>query len=145
MREIKFRAWDKKIKEFAPDFDNWIDFKGKYWACPSKSYDTPNVEIEEYDDDVILMQYTGLKDKNGQEIYEGDIVDGGYVVEYFENLGWDGGGSCHPGFYLRREKSKTRYTYELDYHLGFDDDTEIIGNIHENPDLLKEENHEHKS
>ena len=62
MREIKFRVWDRK---------------GKYMKTTKQAVNTilQKVLLESPDkDDYILMQYTGLKDKNGKEIYEGDIV-----------------------------------------------------------------------
>ncbi len=58
MREIKFRAWNDKLKKFANDW-KWQDEDGVL---------TP------YSDDCILMQFTGLKDKNGKEIYSDDYL-----------------------------------------------------------------------
>ena len=66
------------------------------------------------------MQFTGLTDKNGKEIYEGDIVryrDGIYKVDWFEN-----------GFYLFRD---VRAKFDIWWV-----DTEVVGNIYENPELL---------
>mgnify|MGYP001233689767 FL=1 len=77
----------------------------------------------------ILMQYTGLKDKNGKEIYEGDIIresdgDGGYIyakVVYYKD-----------GF-MGKEKG-----FEPEYPISdFKNETEVIGNIYENPELLE--------
>lgn len=78
-----------------------------------------------------LMQFTGLKDIHGREIYEGDITKHG-VVCWFNDLNWDSGGSKHPGFYFDLEYW---YDHELDWSTGFDD-IEVLGNIYENPELL---------
>ena len=114
MRTIKFRAWDKKDK---------IMLNLLLWDW--RPHPPENI---------IPMQYTGLKDKNGKEIYEGDILGGGAVVEWFDRLTWDSGGSEHSGFYCRRWFDLGEEG-ELNYDSGFDF-CEVIGNIYENPDLL---------
>jgi uncharacterized phage protein (TIGR01671 family) len=116
MREIKFRAWDKLNEEMATVdcFDNnhvGIKLKRGYATAPRK--------------DCVLMQYTGLKDKNGKEIYEGDIVfetgNGKRTIKWIKEIA---------GFGFR---SKTGITPL--YNNFF----EVIGNIYENPNLLTEE------
>jgi len=127
MREIKFRAWDKKFKKMIiPD---------AVWKSGDISYDTRFYSK----DDIILIQCTGLKDKNGEEIYEGDIVER-YGVLYQVKFGQfvDVKGYCQCGFYL--------YDFEEDIILGNlgysfieDNPLKVIGNIFENPELLKGE------
>lgn len=73
-RVIKFRGWDKENKQMVPDFDNWIDFSGKYWTIPDKTYDTPNIEVKQFEG-FEIMQFTGLVDCEGNEIWENDWVE----------------------------------------------------------------------
>lgn len=118
MREIKFRAWDgNEMTYWQHGKENELYHTDNFWN------DRPN--------ETVFMQYTGLLDKNGKEIYEGDIVDEylsdcedeNYlyhgIVEYFIN-----------GFAL---KIKDKSYIELK-NTGHN--IEIIGNIYENKDLL---------
>jgi len=116
MKEIKFRAWDRVLNQFLPNIQNHIG--NSEWAFGNMLKD----EIGRY----TIEQYTELKDKNGREIYEGDILedpkyDEPFVVEYHAPIagyvGW--GDDRIAGCYLITEE-----------------DLEIIGNIHENPELL---------
>lgn len=121
MREIKFRVWDKKKRTwFEPDMvriygDGSMDFLGR-WESISTS--------PEYE----LMQYTGLKDKNGKEIYEGDLL--GPLFPYFE-VGFVNGSFV--GTFTGAINRHTRMLYEL-----LTDDLEVIGNIYESRELLEE-------
>lgn len=104
MREIKFRAWDKEQKKMLDDVSTWTDdFTGMLIA---------------------LMQYTGLKDKNGKEIYEGDIVK--YKNDKPDKVIFENGGFMTSRFYHRTPNNWKILLDEL----------EVIGNIYENPELL---------
>jgi uncharacterized phage protein (TIGR01671 family) len=121
MREIKFRAWEKNLKEIIPV--HFIDFANRMINAKSawRLFD----EIE-------LMQYTGLKDKNGKEIYEGDIVKNlrDKTFEIFwseEELAWCDKGKWRDG----------RDNITLLADLNAVATIEVIGNIYENPELLE--------
>lgn len=120
MREIKFRAWDKKQNKMFGIIED-LRWFGDGGECQQQF---PHFE---------LMQYTGLKDKNGKEIYEGDVVRWG-------SLGEEGTGEYYInevsyGFGPEEEKIGTYYlkNTEMFLHNG---ENEIIGNIYENPELL---------
>lgn len=120
-REIKFRLWDGMSKTMfylsnAEVYDNglWFGF--------------PNASDHNDDEKAVVMQFTGLLDKNGREIYEGDTTNYG-TVKWFSALTWDGGGSRHPGFYFGNVGG------DMEYHDGFFDDIEVLGNIYENPQI----------
>ena len=152
MREIKFRAWDGK-KMWDVQALDWHTNSGATERRPSHvlvstnppKFGTSTEDVLQKDgamaDAYELMQYTGLHDKNGKEIYEGDVV----VVP---NFYYDPSEGDNPN--LIKTVSVGHGNYELvdenklveplgDY---WDDDdvcpdVEIVGNIHEHPDLLK--------
>lgn len=144
MRDIKFRAWSPENKEIIY-FDNKKAAKDKYIAEHLLML-MANEHIAGKD---LLMQYTGLKDKNGKEIYEGDIVvqhtewHGSYNSDYFGEHENKGVVAIVPskGVMINRcvkrdlieceqEWSKTWPVKLRGYR------TAVVGNIHENPELL---------
>ena len=117
MREIKFRAWDgrKIIQSYAH-----IGSGGRMYTSH-----TQNPEP-----DYIVMQYTGLKDRHGVEIYEGDIIK--YITQYYGNkvehqkvVEWIDD--------MQDDSFGESLSMGYRFHGG---DIEVIGNIYENPDLL---------
>ena len=125
-REIKFRAWDK------------IDNKMYDIIGYSKigNYLIPNEEIVFFNNkvskisDCVIMQYTGLKDCNGKEIYEGDIDKYGYVVTYVADTNESLGMNC--GWYLQRNDFESWDELKCN-----SEEIEIVGNIFETPKLVK--------
>jgi len=137
MREIKFRAWDKNIEAMVDPEDLYLNgngLAGRYYRnCDDEEsiWATDPLSLE----GIILMQYTGLKDKNGVEICEGDIVRGHpYSMHSPVWIYWDSG-QC--SFEARAGNWSSHFIdwsgpSDLNYQ-----PFEIIGNIYENPELLK--------
>jgi uncharacterized phage protein (TIGR01671 family) len=130
-REIKFRAWDKARKVLFMIFDN----SSLDWYLPT------------WKDNYEIMQFTGLKDKEGKEIYEGDIIestsrevtfdgqDTGKIAKDKYEVVW-----VEENAHYAQKRIKTGYIqsgtgmkqkFMTKYY-------EVIGNIHENPELVKE-------
>lgn len=124
----KFRAWDKRFSEFVEDF--FVSENGNIYK---KSTDTGyGIAISrETSDKVILMQSTGLKDKNGKEIFEGDILDynGRKAL-----VRWHG--SYASFIYRFADELQKRNSEWKPLYLAYMK-CEIIGNIYENPEFWR--------
>jgi uncharacterized phage protein (TIGR01671 family) len=126
-RVIRFRAWDKeRNKMIGSDYpDNWGDNKDEWWDDVDKMSLT---EIENISKEMPVMQFTGLFDKNGKEIYEGDVVEEQFydegnkrvgIVEYIQVTGDFFGGI---GFNI---SDKHSHPLSLEH-------CQVTGNIYEN-------------
>ena len=122
----KFRLWDKRFSEFVEDF--FVSEDGKIYK---KSTDTGyGIAISrETSDKLILMQSTGLKDKNDKEIFEGDIVKMAKDV-YSEPTHYEV--ARHYGGAYRLESKQHGCELWLRHT-----DCKVVGNIYENPELLE--------
>jgi len=139
MREIKFRAWDEIKKVMYHDGFN-INSKGEITSTFGL-YPSPKV---------IILQYTGLKDKNGKEIYEGDIIkayqqkERSEITDPFEKIEVIGEVKYEPpSFFLVNRNSNLTKNW-IDF-TSFAEPYEIIGNIYENPKLLGRKNDKESS
>ena len=138
MREIKFRVLMDYRIYYQDKYDAYSDNLTSIDICKktitiTSFYNYENVYRFE-DEKVKLMQYTGLKDKNGKEIYEGDIV----LIKLDETSTWyKTVVGFKKGAFIANLIDKEDYVYI--FHHGFtDDDFEIIGNVYENKNLLEE-------
>jgi len=126
MREIKFRAWDKRLMTGGP-----LGARMWFWELGKVDFDLLKAIDDSNKGHVALMQYTGLKDKNGKEIYEGDIVKD-IMINGIEGLSYKVG-------FKDGHFTLTSITNGYD-RLGIWNthfSQEVIGNIYENKEHLE--------
>lgn len=138
MRELKFRTWDKLAKKMIHFESGYL---GHYILTPARNgWEFQNLQNGSGGKEYEVQQYTGCKDKDGKEIYEGDILiyeedtdcNGKIkkiklVCQYQPYNAWF-------GFYEPKEKPED--IYEGYYWMEISGKCKVIGNIHENPKLL---------
>jgi len=127
-REIKFRAWVDSRHGFGKMI-NWEGLQEPFDPWESEqSYLDFLLKYKNVKDGDILMQYTGLKDKNGKEIYEGDVVKTDNITASGEIV-WD-----RFAWFIKLPREKDFYHQFID---ATGQSHEVIGNIYENPELCR--------
>ena len=126
-REVKFRAWDGKTM-FYTDDHTLLQFKKERWIMLSTYGSDAFYWVEEGKPGHVLMQYTGLKDKSGKSIFDGDIVkyEDGTIGKV-----WQFGS----GQWVVAMPSGSS-DFNDNWHIG----VTVIGNIYSNPELLESNN-----
>jgi hypothetical protein len=114
-RDLKFRVWYPNEKKFY-----YTKVEDTHWQLGKNAWDEPYV----------IQQYTGLKDKNNKEIYEGDIVT--YHVYNLAEIRYE---TDRGGYIIEWQWSKNQHSHDLNCDSAMV--CKIIGNIFENPELLK--------
>jgi hypothetical protein len=117
MREIKFRAWHKHFKQMS---NTIMTLGDAYFGFPNRSELRYWLHVE----DMEVMQFTGLKDKDGKEIYEGDIIHGPVITDTPYTVQCPSLESFH-------------WYQELADAIEEGKQIEVIGNIYQNAELLK--------
>lgn len=129
MKEIKFRAWNR-VHQFMMEWDDFLDYEADQMAIVGNDYRIFN------DDEFELLQYTGFKDRNGKEVYEGDICKIYFDVDNVEDWVYQS--------LTKNERETGMKIFQVESPL-FNNQTEftadvieVIGNIYENYELLEE-------
>lgn len=129
----RFRAWDggSLCRMYSPE-EVWI-CDGGIWVIDEDSWNGSLI----LNNDLNLMQSTGLTDKNGKEIFEGDVVTDGHTMGDIKN-------HSTLGFYMVDDNGRERFFSDGATIEDFEEDVEtaarifeVIGNIYENPELLE--------
>lgn len=148
MRELKFRAWCKlNSKWLEPDQgdNDWpmllaIGLHGLPICIDKDSIKQGEIVGWNRDHNIELVQFTGLTDKNGVEIYEGDIVDDKFDCGQLKIISWDNEKACFIDTTIMKPpiyKNMKPHSCPLSISTSTITGGKVIGNIHENAELLK--------
>lgn len=142
-REIKFRVWDKILGQYVNGlavFGNGTIIHVDQNLNETCLIANKNISVEQHPENLIIEQFTGMKDENGKLIYENDLIkyiteDGDYFVapvKYMNNEGY-------PAFDIPIEYIPDSYYFDSNVlSIGIEEEAiKVIGNIHNNKDLLE--------
>jgi len=132
MKEIKFRAFDG---------NKMVRVSQLSWVNDAKINHLMEIN-DESPKWFKLMQFTGLKDINGVDIYEGDIVDDKFDCGQLRIISWDNDKACFVGIEIMKPpiyKNMTPYSYPIEISPSTITEGKVIGNIHQNPELLEQQ------
>lgn len=139
MRKLKFRIWDKNQSKFVQIKDNGDSLSDFYITLDGRLCYNKSIDYHENngiygllgeEENYTIQQFTGLLDKNGKEIYEGDILKVGVFGDWID---------VDKHYYNKEVKFEIKESGDttLAGFLYIPEDREIIGNSLENPELLK--------
>jgi len=138
-REVKFRIWDGK-EMYYQDSSGWTGSSGL--ICVAEIY-TGYSDSDEWEN-CVLMQYTGLTDKNGKEIYEGDVVKFSSELNVFIEIDYSNYRDEESPKQIISEVYFEKGGFTFDWQFGYEGEevrfkeVEVIGNKFENPGLLED-------
>ena len=142
MRDIKFRIWDGAKNEWlASSNKDALPYYG--FALVGEVMTVQSPPVWSLDEGNVVEQFTNLKDKNGTEIYEGDIIQFEFWNEkYYRQIAYNSAIASYEAITVtsptsKKLRQKAKYSFSELYKIsskGF----KVVGNIHENPELLEE-------
>ncbi len=145
MREIKFRAWDKELEYMfygIKETYDWLSYPNNARDKEIQMYEKLNEAFNAKcfdsflnNERFVVMQYTGLKDKNDKEIYEGDIVR--YKSQLMNKEIWNCVIEIEGATFKLRTSEKASYDGSFLNKLAENKNIEVMGNVYENPELLE--------
>lgn len=142
-RELKFRAFDKLTNKMVVTGFHIFGEVTMFGVLSTHIFE--NLGNKEYgsalemelarQDDIVIMQYTGLKDKNGKEIYEGDIIRSDTSGHYWKVC--FGYSFNFTGWYGQSVGNGEKTPINTDFQSDINSAIALVGNIHENPEILQ--------